>query len=257
MPDPVGRDLLIVRQESGVGVITLNDPARRNAVSAELSLAVAASVHELTAAGCGAIVVTAKRPVFSAGGALEDLLEDPVPLADMYEGFIALAQAPVPTLAVVDGPAVGAGVNFALSCDVVIATPRAVFDPCFLDVGIHPGGAHLWRMERRIGRQATASLVLLGEKLSGEQAAARGLAWACVASDDAEETAMAMARRAAERDHELVSRAKATMRAGDAITDPMDALRIEREAQQWAISRPEFGDRIARIRERVANGSRR
>jgi enoyl-CoA hydratase/carnithine racemase len=65
----------------------------------------------------------------------------------------ALADAPVPTLAVVDGPAIGAGVNFALACDVVITTPRAIFDPRFIDVGMHPGGGHLWRLQHRVGPQ--------------------------------------------------------------------------------------------------------
>jgi len=54
---------------------------------------------------------------------------------------------------------VGAGVNPPLACDVVIATPAARFDPRFLDVGIHPGGGHLWRLAGRVGEQGAAGLL--------------------------------------------------------------------------------------------------
>jgi enoyl-CoA hydratase len=175
----------------------------------------------------------------------------------MYEGFLALADLPLPTIAVVDGPAVGAGLNFALACDVVLATPRAVFDPRFLDVGIHPGGGHLWRLDRRVGRQGTAALVLFGDRLTGAEAAEKGLVWRCLPADEVMDTAMAFARRAAGRDRELVLRTKATMRLGDAITDPAEAVAVEREAQRWAVARPEFVTHVERVLGRIRGKERR
>jgi enoyl-CoA hydratase/carnithine racemase len=86
----------------------------------------------------------------------------------------------VPTLTAVNGPAVGAGMNFALACAVIIAAESARFDPRFLDVGIHPGGGHLWRLQARAGRQAAAAMVLFGEALTGPDAVTHGLAWTCV-----------------------------------------------------------------------------
>ena len=83
--------------------------------------------------------------------------------------------------------------------EIVIATPRAVFDPRWLDVGIHPGGGHLWRLEQRVGRQAATALVLFGAKLTGDQAVRHGLAFACVEPDELMPQALAMARRAAAR----------------------------------------------------------
>ena len=208
----------------GVAVLRLNDPGRRNALSLELSRALALAVGNAVSGGAGAIVLT---------------------------------DATVPTLAVVDGPAVGAGVNFALACDVVLTTPRAVFDPRFIDVGLHPGGGHLWRLEHRVGRPATAAMVLFGETLTGEEAVCRGLAWKCLPSDRVHEAAMALAARAAGRDRALVRRTKETMRAGDSLTSAAEAVTVERDAQEWALSRPEFREHISGIRRRVGDGSAR
>ena len=82
-----------------------------------------------------------------------------------------------------------------------------------MDLGIHPGGGHLWRMERLVGRQAAAALVIFGESLSGEEAARVGLAWRCVDDDELLDTAIALARRAADRPRELVGRAKSVLDA--------------------------------------------
>ena len=136
--------------DGGVATITLTDAPHRNALSLELTRALAAAV---TAASSdetiGAIVVAAEPPVFSAGGSLDDLLNPRAPLEEMYVGFEAIAAAPVPTIAAVGGPAIGAGVNVALACDVIVCSPSARFDPRFLDVGLHPGGGILWRLRER------------------------------------------------------------------------------------------------------------
>src|ERR1700739_165688 len=165
--------------EDGVAVLTLADPGKRNALSHRRSEDLAAAVGSVLSAGARAIVLDAEPPVFCAGGSLDELLERARPLSETYAGFLALAEAPVPTIAAVAGPAIGAGVNLPLACDVVIAGEGARFDPRFLDVGIHPGGGHLWRLVQRIGVQGAAALSLLGDTLTGAEAQARGLAWRC------------------------------------------------------------------------------
>ncbi len=72
-------------------------------------------------------------------------------LRAIYDGFLAVAHSPLPTLAAVNGAAVGAGVNLALACDVRIAGAGARFDCRFLDLGIHPGGGHTWMLRRIVG----------------------------------------------------------------------------------------------------------
>ena len=227
--------------EDGIGRIHLHDPDRRNALSKELSDALAAAVTSLDA---GALVLTAEAPVFCSGGVLDDLITPKAPLAEAYAGMTALAAAAVPTIAVVEGPAIGAGVNLPLACDVVLTSPAARFDPRFLDVGIHPGGGHFARMVARVGRQGAVAMTLCGDTLTGEEAAVAGLAWRCV--EDPLTLALQLARRAAGRDPELVARAKQVL---DAPTD--DPFALELEAQQWSVDRPGFADGVRRIQQQL------
>ncbi|MDQ1375209.1 MAG: hypothetical protein QOJ09_2547 [Actinomycetota bacterium] len=233
--------------EEGVARVHLDDPGRRNALGKELSDELGRVVTSL--GGAGALVLSAEGPVFCSGGVLEDLLTPKGPLAGAYAGMTALAAAPMPTIAVVEGPAIGAGVNLPLACDIVIAGPGARFDPRFLDVGIHPGGGHLSRLERRVGRQGVAALVLCGDTLDGEEAARAGLAWRCV--DEPLALAMTLATRAAGRDHELVARTKATM---DTPSD--DPFALELAAQQWSVDRPGFAAGVQRVLDQLARRRR-
>lgn len=228
--------------DDGVGRVHLEDPERRNALSLELSTELAAAVSSL--GDVGALVLTAAAPTFCSGGVLEDLIAPKAPLADAYEGCKALAACPAPTIAVVDGAAVGAGTNLALFCDVVVCSPAARFDPRFLDVGIHPGGGHFARMVARVGRQGAVAMTLCGDVLTGEDAVAAGLAWRCVA--DPLEVALRLARRAAGRDRDLVARAKVVL---DTPTD--DPFATELAAQQWSVDRPGFAEGVQRIKAQL------
>jgi enoyl-CoA hydratase len=239
--------------QDGVGRIHLDNPAQRNVLTPAMSDAIAAAVTMVLAADVGAIVLTATAPVFCSGGSLDALLSREVPLARSYAGMQALASSPVPTIAAVDGPAIGAGVNLPLACDVILASPAARFDPRFLDVGIHPGGGHLWRLCQRIGVQGAAALVLCGDVLTGEEAAATGLAWRCVAADALEPTAMRLARRAAGRSTPLVIRTKRSLQAAARSEDATIAAALELEAQQWSVEQPDFEATVREIQARLAS----
>jgi enoyl-CoA hydratase len=231
----------------GVGAIRLSDPAHRNALSPELSNDLARAVDDVLGENAGAIVLTADGPVFSAGGSLDALLSRDVPLAASYAGFTALSSAPVPTIAAVATPVIGAGLNLPLACDVILTAPSARFDPRWLDVGIHPGGGHLWRLSERIGTQGAAALVLCGDVLDGEEAAARGLAWRCVAEEELLPLAMKFAARAAGRSRPLVRRTKTTLQATSQLDTAGQAMAVELEAQEWSMDQPGFADRVRKI----------
>lgn len=254
---PVGNGLCRLGVGDRVAWLELADPDRRNAVSIEMALDVERAVAEAVA-GTGdevahTLVLLAQPPVFCSGGVLDDLINPRAPLSEIYRGFIALQDCPLPTLAVVDGPAVGAGVNFAMVCDTAIAGPGARFDPRFLDVGIHPGGGHLWHLSRAVGARNAAALSLFGGTLDGPGAARAGLVWAAAdTADDLARLTLELAERAASRERELLIRTKASLRASEALTDHADAVELERDVQQWSMESPWFKRTIEKLQQRLA-----
>jgi enoyl-CoA hydratase len=238
--------------DHGVGVVVLADSERRNALRHQLSEDLRDAVGTALAKGARAVVLAAEPPVFCAGGSLDELLEPKAPLEELYAGFFAVARCPVPTIAAVGGPCIGAGVNLPLACDVIVASPAARFDCRWLDAGVHPGGGHLRRLTDRAGRQAAAAMVLCGEHLDGENAARVGLAWRCVPEGELLGAATALAAVAARRDPELVRRAKASLDATLPQPTADDAVAVELDAQRWSMSRPGFREGLLRLRERLA-----
>ncbi len=169
----------------GVAVLTLNDPDRRNALNIELCDELTAAVDAAEAdPTVGAIVVIGAGKAFCAGANLTELgASRKEGLERIYSGFLRVASSSLPTVAGVNGAAVGAGMNLALACDVRVAGRRARFDTRFVELGIHPGGGHTWMLRRIVGPQAAAAMVLFGEVLDGEAAEKVGLAWRCVDDD--------------------------------------------------------------------------
>ncbi|HEY3670806.1 MAG TPA: enoyl-CoA hydratase-related protein [Acidimicrobiia bacterium] len=244
-----------LERDGNVAVVTLDDPARRNALSLEVTVQLGQAVDEATAdPSVGALVVTATPPAFCAGGSVDDLLNPRASLRDMYAGVVALSRTTLPSVAAVNGPVIGAGVNVPLSCDVILASPKARFDPRFMDLAIHPGGGHLWRMERLVGRQAAAALVIFGESLTGEEAARVGLAWKCVDDDELLDAAIALARRAADRPRELVGRAKSVLEASPSLATWDEALELEFTHQEWSMDQPAFQEKLAELRAKLQKG---
>jgi enoyl-CoA hydratase len=236
----------------GVAVVTLDHPADRNALSLAMTRALTNAVHRVTSdEAIGAMVLAATGTVFSAGGSVDDLLEPKAPLGEMYAGFVAVMESGLPTVAAVNGPALGAGMNLALACDVIVCSPSARFETRFLDVGLHPGGGHLWQLRQRIGRQGAAALALFGDTLDGEEAARCLLAWRCVPEGELLEVASGMAARAAGRDRVLMARTRRTLDDSAAVQQASDAVTLELERQQWSMGRPEFVAALGRLRARL------
>jgi enoyl-CoA hydratase len=241
-----------VARRQGVAIVTLNHPEDRNALSFTMTQALAEAVHDLAADdGIGAMVLAAAGTVFSSGGSVDDLLEPRAPLGETYAGFVAVLESGLPTVAAVNGPALGAGMNLALACDVIVCSPSARFETRFLDVGLHPGGGHLWQLRQRIGRQGAAALALFGESLDGEEAARRQLAWRCVPESQLLDVAYELAAVAAGRDPALLALTRRTLDDSTTLRHASDAIALELERQQWSMSRPEFTVALGRLRARL------
>ncbi len=242
----------------GVGVVTLDAPDRRNAFVLSMCDEVGAALDALEAdPAVGALVVTGAGSAFCAGADLSHLggghgESDRDGLLAIYEGFLRVARSPLPTIAAVNGPAVGAGMNLALACDVRMAGASARFDTRFLQLGIHPGGGHTWMMRRIVGPQATAATVLFGEVLSGADAERHGLAWRCVADDELLPLAVELGTRAATAPRELVRRVKATIDDMAEVADHEAAVQRELGDQVWSVGQPAFAERLAAMRSKIS-----
>ncbi len=248
-------DLVLTQVENRVAVITLNDPDRRNAVTAEISAALRTAVSDVEAdQGVHAVIVTGAGKAFCAGADLTALgaaTEDG--LRVIYDGFLAVADCALPTIAAVNGAAVGAGLNLALAADVRIAGPAAVFDPRFQKLGIHPGGGATWMLQRLVGPQVARASLLFGMRFDAESAVRHGLA--LEVAEDPLATARALAAGPASAPREVVVATKASMRA-TANPGTVDleqhrlAVDVEIGPQATSIESPEFAARLAAAQRR-------
>lgn len=239
----------------GVAVITLDDPDRRNALNLDMNAEIVDALDTVEAdESVGAVVVTGEPPAFCAGADLSQLgasKEDG--LKKIYEGFLRFGSCPLPTIAAVNGAAVGAGSNLALVCDVRIAAERARFDSRFLQLGIHPGGGHTWMFRRIAGPQAVMASVLLGEILDGREAERVGLAYKCVPDDELLDTAIAMGRKAAEAPRDLLMKTKASIVDMADIDEHAAAVDRELTPQVWSMEQPAFKERLASLQKKISS----
>jgi enoyl-CoA hydratase len=247
-------DAVLVDVVDRVATVTLNEPDKRNAISLAMVDGIAEAFDALEADdGVGAIVITGAPPAFCAGADLSHLgSSQEMGLRRVYEGFLRVSRCPLPTLAAVNGAAVGAGLNMALSCDARLAAESAKFDTRFLQLGLHPGGGYTWMLRRIAGVQATMATAVFGEVLDGRDAERVGMVWRCVADDQLLHTAQAMAAKAAAAPRELAQRVKRTIADMATVDDHEAAVERELTDQLWSLTQPDFAERLATIQARIS-----
>jgi enoyl-CoA hydratase len=241
--------------EERVATITLDDPDRRNAFDLGMVKDMVAAYDRIEGGDdVGAVIVTGAPPAFCAGADLSHLgAMAREGLLQVYEGFMRTAQCPLPTIAAVNGAAVGAGMNLALACDVRLTAESAKLDARFLQLGLHPGGGHTWMSRRIVGPQAAAATVLFGEVLDGKEAERLGFSFRCYADDQLLPAAQEMAARAAAGPPELVKRMKQTLKDVADIDEHVAALERELDDQVWSVEQPAFRELLAKIQARISS----
>ncbi|BBZ08497.1 enoyl-CoA hydratase [Mycolicibacterium doricum] len=248
-------DSVLMQVDDHVALITVNDPDRRNAVTFEMSAALRAAVDAAEAdPEVHTVIVTGAGKAFCAGAdltALGEATEDG--LRRIYDGFLAIAHCTLPTIAAVNGAAVGAGLNLALAADVRIAGPNALFDPRFQKLGIHPGGGATWMLQRAVGPEVARAALLFGMRFDADAAVRHGLA--LEVADDPVAAARELAAGPAAAPRDVVLATKASMRAtanpGTVDTDQhRTAVDIELGPQAASIESPEFARRLAAAKRR-------
>lgn len=183
---------LLYETNAGVARITLNRPERMNSFTQVMHEELRAAITTVASDGSRVLVITGAGRGFCAGQDLNDRAVAPGQAVDLGESvaknyaplITSLRALPMPVIAAINGVAAGAGCNFALACDLVIATESASFLQPFCKLGLIPDTGGSYFLPRLVGTQRAMGLALLGEKISARRAAEIGLIWECVADTE-------------------------------------------------------------------------
>jgi 2-(1,2-epoxy-1,2-dihydrophenyl)acetyl-CoA isomerase len=242
---------VLLETRGAVRVITLNRPQALNsftaAMHAELLPALQAAAED---ASVRAVVITGAGRGFCAGQDLNDpamagAADVGVVIERHYRPLaLRVRTMPVPVIAAVNGVAAGAGANFALCCDFVVAARGAGFIQAFSKIGLVPDCGGTWLLPRLLGRARAIGYAMTGDKLPAEEAARIGLIWQCVDDAALMDSVLALADRLAA----MPSRALAeTRRALDTALamDFADAVTLEAETQRVLGRSHDFAEGVA------------
>lgn len=228
------------QQDPAVAVVTLNRPDRRNALTVELKDALVAALEAVAADGSvRAVVLAGSGRSFCVG---QDLVEHAEALrTDAGRAFDtvgrhynrivrALTTMPKPVVAAVNGAAVGAGLGFALACDLRVAADTATFGTAFAAIGLSADSGLSATLVHSLGHARATELMLLGEPFDAAQAQASGLVRAVVPAAEVLDAALGLARRLAAGPTRAYAEIKAALALG--AVSPLDvALEAEGAAQ--------------------------
>lgn len=231
----------------GTATLVLDAPRRRNAIDVDLALTIVGLCDEIDSnPAIGAVIIRAEGPAFCSGAdrrLLARIAGDPTEdanyqdLATIYAAFLRVAALAPPTIALIQGPAVGAGLNLAMSTDVRVVAPEARLISGFLPLGVHPGGGHYTMLTKLLGAEGSAAMGLFGEEVAGEECVRRGLAWSIVPSSELEAEGRRLAAVPAGRP-QLARRATRSHRhQADAPWLPREvAVQAEQSVQMWSFA---------------------
>jgi enoyl-CoA hydratase len=197
-----------LREASGrrIAVVTLDLPDRRNSMSTAMTASWVRLMGLLrTDEALAAVVVTGAAPAFSAGGDLSWIVKDPdAPVSELrdrmltfYRSWLSVRELEVPTIAAVNGAAIGAGFAVALACDLRYAAADAKLGVPFTSLGLHPGMATTWSLPHVAGHAVARDLLLTGRIVTGAEAVGLGLASEALPTDEVLPAAIAAAERIA------------------------------------------------------------
>jgi enoyl-CoA hydratase len=241
----------------GIAQVTLDAPARRNAMSDAMTDSWVRLMAGLAAdRDVRAVIVTGAGSAFCAGGDLSWLGASPDATVDelrarmsaFYRSWLAIRDVEVPTIAAVNGPAVGAGLTLALACDLRYAAEDARLSAPFTALGLHPGMATTYLLEQAVGLPAARELLLTGRAVSGAEAVGLGLVNGTFPADALADEVLAVARRVAACGPVATRLATATLR-----TPPRslpEALEREALAQAVTLVTDDVREGLAARRER-------
>jgi len=231
---------LIVATQGPVRVLTLNRPAALNSFTAELHARLRGALDDAAAdASVRALVITGAGRGFCAGQDLNDpsmqsnggAPDIGAVVEQLYKPLaLRIRSMPVPVVAAVNGVAAGAGANFALGCDLVVAARSASFIQAFSKIGLIPDCGGTWLLPRLVGRARAIGLAMTGDKLGAEEAQRIGLIWQCVDDAALMDSALALAAKLAAMPTKALAETRRAIDDAMAL-DCAGALQMEADRQ--------------------------
>lgn len=250
--------------DGSVAVITMNRPDALNALSLQLTIDLGAAIERAKMDGARAAILTGNGRAFCSGGDLREMqsmweregrieafLEEP--LGKLHEVITAIREAPIPFIAAVNGVCAGAGVNFALACDIVIAANDAAFREAFVRIGLSPDCGGTFFLPRAVGEKVATELFMTGDAVDAERALSIGMINKVVASGELISEAVSLAQRLASGPTASLARIKRMMNASFS-NDLKSQLALEHECQIESGKSDDFREGVAAFFEkRTAN----
>lgn len=241
-----------------VQVLTLNQPDSLNAMSVGMGEAVeaaVASLQEKPPEELRSVLITGAGRAFSAGGDLAFLearrLDNPtnnyLAMKAFYKRFLCIQQLPVPVVCCINGPAIGAGLSFAMAADLRVTHDEAKLGLTFVGLGLHPGMGSTHLIAAAANAQAANRLLLTGDIVSGAEAQSLGLVAQSLPDRDAAlDAALALARRIAKQSPLAVRATVRTLRnRAHATLDA--ALENEAYAQAASYASADYAEGLAAV----------
>lgn len=250
--------LRLERPAEGVAVLTLDNPEQRNAMSDEMTSSWVRAVDALAGdPTVRAVVVTGEGSAFSSGGQLDWLASEPDASVDrlrarmmpFYRAWLSIRRLEVPTIAAINGPAIGAGLCLALACDLRVAARGAKMGVPFLKLGLHPGMAGTFLLPDAVGPAVARDLFLTGRLVEGDEALRLGLVSRVLESDGFREQAVAVAAEVAAAAPVAAKLTKAALRDGGHGSFD-HALQWEALAQPVTLATADLQEGIRAVQER-------
>jgi 2-(1,2-epoxy-1,2-dihydrophenyl)acetyl-CoA isomerase len=227
--------------DNSVATIRMNRPDALNALSLQLGKDLATAVHQCILDEARAVILTGSGRAFCSGGDLREMrsmgeqqgsieafLDEP--LKALHEVIRLIRETPVPFIAAVNGVCAGAGTNFALACDLVLAADDASFNEAFVRIGLSPDCGGSYFLPRAVGEKLAAELLMTGSTVSAQRAAEIGMINRVVPAADLMTEADKLASQLAKGPTAAIGRVKKMLNASFS-NDLDEQLKLEADCQ--------------------------
>ena len=211
-------DTVLLRKEGKVAIITLNRPKRYNAITEALKWGLLHALNDIQKDdNIKAIILTGNGKGFCAGADMGDLQQagstDPQEIRDnliMVYGNVVrmIMRSDKPVIAAINGPVAGAGLGFALSCDLRIMAEHANMRYAFINIGLIPDAGSTWFLTRQVGYSKALELIIEGDKIPSDECLKLGLTNKVCVAEELMDKAMEWANRLANKPTKAIGATK-------------------------------------------------